>query len=372
MPVVATNLSPKLYSAIRRMIAEGKYESPDQFLEIAIFNQVALEDGKAKGIEVLDKLQADAGEQPAGQNGQPGTSRRTSGKDEDRTIRDARARLALGRWTDSLPSPAEVIQDGAGERIWGQVNRLFTLKLACRWLAINAAEHCEWPRLRDVSDQLADDAAAIGTLLVKHDESLGLKREARLSTGLPRKGNSASRDRYLCQYVARTTRSGEIHPGAICQLALAYVEFDEVRLTTAGAELARLENPILDCPLTAATSTLSESERLFLQEHIQLHATEERRDIDLTLHALLANNTKPNALAEVLSPQLPEAWSDVAKRTHIAGVLARMTDLGLLRRIWEGRNVTYDLSPLDSSRWRLDETTEPGTDALQSAKELPK
>lgn len=264
MPVVATNLSPKLYSAIRRMIDEGKYESPDQFLEIAIFNQITLEDGKAKGIEVLDKLKVDAAEKPADLNGQSTTNSRASRKGEDRAIQDVTERLALGHWTDSVPSPADLIQDDAGERIWGQVNRLFALKLACRWLAINAAEHCEWPRLRDVTDQLADDAATIGTHLQGHDESLGLKREARLSTGLPRKGNSASRDRYLSQYVARTTRSGEIYPGAICQLALAYVEFDEVRLTTAGAELARLENPILDGPLTAATATLSNAEHFLL------------------------------------------------------------------------------------------------------------
>ena len=33
-------------------------------------------------------------------------------------------------------------------------------------------------------------------------------------------------------------------------------------------------------------------------------------------------------------------------RTHVSGIVARLTDMGLLRRRWEGRNVSYEAAAL--------------------------
>ena len=45
MPVIAVNLSQKTYSDIMALVSAGAYSGPEQFLEIAAFNQLALERG---------------------------------------------------------------------------------------------------------------------------------------------------------------------------------------------------------------------------------------------------------------------------------------------------------------------------------------
>jgi hypothetical protein len=132
------------------------------------------------------------------------------------------------------------------DRLFGQVNRLFPLKLACRWLANTASTEGRWPRYEIISDKLADDAATLGSLLERWDVETERKRDEMLATGLPRRGNSASRDRFLGQFLARVTRSGEIFPAAICQYQLARFDDSTLALTAQGLAFSSLVNPILD------------------------------------------------------------------------------------------------------------------------------
>jgi hypothetical protein len=108
------------------------------------------------------------------------------------------------------------------------------LKLACRWLSTAAASEGKWPRYDAISDRLADDAATIGTLLEQVDAEANRKRDDMLATGLPRRGNSASRDRFLSQFLARITRAGDIFPGAIWQYELATFDDSVICLTDRG------------------------------------------------------------------------------------------------------------------------------------------
>ena len=57
----------------------------------------------------------------------------------------------------------------------------------------------------------------------------------------PGKGNSASRDRFLSQFLARVTRGGEVYPGAVCQYQLARFEDAAIVLTNRGLEFSRIE-----------------------------------------------------------------------------------------------------------------------------------
>ena len=43
MPLLAINLSDRLFADIKEHVETGKYQSPESFLEIAAFNQLALE-----------------------------------------------------------------------------------------------------------------------------------------------------------------------------------------------------------------------------------------------------------------------------------------------------------------------------------------
>src|SRR5437016_3846959 len=54
MPLLAVNVSDKLLFDIKEHVEKGKYQSPESFLEIAAFNQLALERG-ATPAELIGK-----------------------------------------------------------------------------------------------------------------------------------------------------------------------------------------------------------------------------------------------------------------------------------------------------------------------------
>src|SRR6202043_3129222 len=104
----------------------------------------------------------------------------------------------------------------------------------------------KWSKWDLISDRMADDAATIGSLLEKWDAESGGKRDEMLATGLPRRGNSASRDRFLGQFLARVTRNGDVFPAAMCQYQLARFSDSTLSLTHQGLAFSSLINPILD------------------------------------------------------------------------------------------------------------------------------
>jgi hypothetical protein len=258
---------------------------------------------------------------------------------------------ALGRWVapgdKAFPAPAAGEGLPFGEHIWGQVNRLFALKLACRWVA-KAAAGRQWPNYLTVVDGLADDAALIGAVLEQWDAAAGRKRDEVLATGLPRRGNSASRDRFVSQYLARVTRGGEVQPGAVCRYALAVCGEEIVALTEQGLKFALMPNPILDQRLSGSLVALGDEEATFLCRQVRERAPGEHADMKAVLNAVSGGEITPSAVAAAVRSTFPTEWSEVVFRTHLSGLVARLADLRLLRRRWEGRNVQYCLGDAGS------------------------
>lgn len=263
MPVIAVNLSPKTYAEIVGLVGQGAYANPEQFLEIAAFNQLALERGLTP--EDLKKTlyrPADVGhatEGPLPMKDHP-TSGRVAGRRQSNKepaarraevieiseveLQDVLRRFSFESCARLSLEPAEQVEPGT-ERVWGQVNRLFPVKAGCRWIAAAAASGA-WPDLGSLSERMALDAAILGSSLEKTDAEKARRREEMLGTGLPRKGNLQSTDRFLSQFIARVTRANRIYPGVIAQYGLASLSGSSLQLTRAGIELARLRNPILD------------------------------------------------------------------------------------------------------------------------------
>jgi hypothetical protein len=369
MPIVAVNLSQSLFTEVSRLVEQGLYASPEQLLEIAAFNQVALERGASPGEAVTRGAGAKSGRRNPTELRERRQVRTKDNAHARKAARTSKTRRTgrgvsvsneevastLGRAERTalahLPTPLRAAQRPLNERVWGQVNRLFPVKFACRLVAAANRGQEKWIAYDTFIDRLGEDAAIIGSMLEALDLSSQRKREGLLSIGLPRRGNSASRDRFVTQFVARTTRSGEIYPGAICQFALADFDGERLALTERGVELAHLENPILDRDAAKATQTLANSEREFLVEQVRLFVVGELQDFRAVVRGIRAEANTPETLLAALRVSLPSEWSDLMVRTQVAGVVARMTDLGLLARRWQGRHVSYSLTPyLDSLR----------------------
>lgn len=351
MPLVAVNLSNAAIAGIRTLIDSGKYVSLESFMEVAAFNQLAMEKSGgevAKGIDALAPATNEA-------KRVPGQKRRTSSARIQRQVYvlDAPgvvesfepvvkpfARMAA---KDCAATPVSVVGGDAGERIFGQVNRLLPLKLVCRWIMKRGQVSAQWPQLSDVSETLADDAARLGTLLEQQDAAKERKRDECLATGLPRRANGPSKDRFVSQFIARVTRSGHVFPGAVCQYKLAVIRGDSLALSPHGVQFASLQNPILDGRFGSSVSALESEEIDFLLRHVATCVPQEHADFAAVIDAIKAGASTPQSLAAALAAYLPKSWNDGEIQTHVSGLVARMSELSLVRRRWHGRHVQYAL-----------------------------
>lgn len=367
MPLIAVNLSDKLLQEIRELVDDGRYANLESFIEIGAFNQLALERG-ASPSEIIERghrrPSAEAPKTVAASSAartvtKPAAARiprkappaKSSKVVTIEPVTDDEAKEVFSRFALPAPARAPALQmremAPTGERIFGQVNRLFPFKLVCRWLASIASKESHWPKYTAAAPMLADDAGTIGSLLDEWDKLSQKERGSELATALPRRKNNASLDRFLSQFVARITRASEVSPGAVCQYDLARIEDAAVGLTTEGLAFAALTNPILDGHDRKAIAALSDDEAAFLAKHIRTWVPTEWQDMKSVMEAVRSGKASPNEVAAAVRGELPDTWTESMIQTHVSGVIARLGDIRLLRRTWQGRNVRYELGASD-------------------------
>jgi hypothetical protein len=382
MPLIAVNLSDKLLQEIRELVERERYASLESFIEIGAFNQLALERG-ATPAEIIERgHRRPPTDGPPPEDGPPPRPpapppapqaarssakavkiaksllgkkvvirKLTIGKAVKPSIAEpttkeevsavfGRLNRATGKTTPrvlSMPPQAQ-----PGDRVFGQVNRLFPAKFICRWLANAAVADGQWPRFTTICARMADDAATLGSFLDEWDQQQERERGGELATALPRRKNNASLDRFLSQFVARITRASDIAPGAVCQYELARFDDDAtLALTEQGLAFAALENPVLDARDKIAPTALSADEAEFLVNHIRLWVPTEWADMRTALKAVQAGQATPTEVAAAVKAELPDTWTESMFQTHVSGVIARLSDIRLLHRRWQGRNVQY-------------------------------
>ena len=367
MPLFAINLPDAVFDSIKKLIEQRRYRDVEAFVEVAALNQLALERGtsptelarknegertKSLGPDVAPNAgsgnEAQRNGRPEGRNKKPadGKISRTSFVLEKKPSQDTAAEALEGfaRFgTAEVLTPAPHI--GLQDRIFGQVNRLFPFKVACRGIAnVALSNGRHWPDYSAVHDLVGERASKLGSLLEKWDLEHDRKRDEQLATGLPKRGNSASRDRFVSQLVARVTRAGEAYPGALFSYQLTGFDGDgRVALTEDGLAFAALANPVLDVGNSQVRTTLSDEEVLFLTDLILRRVFVERQDMSVVLRGIADGHSTPTELSKSIRTQLKEDWTDGMLLTHISGLVARLADLRLIRRKWDGRFVKYEI-----------------------------
>ena len=238
--------------------------------------------------------------------------------------------------------------------IFGQHNKLLPVKATCRALArLMLAGSRDNLRLEKAASEIASEAVRLGDYLRHVDTISEVHRDDALSFAFPytdSPNGDKSRLRYANQFVASVTKQGTL-AGLPIELKLANRDHSrnpQLLLTEAGWQFAMMVNPILDSRKDGKQPRFSDEEASFLVEHIRAHVPAEAFAFGVVLRAVTDGANTPEKLDDALQQYLPKRDEKPFTRafltTQRAGVVSRMVDLGLVHRLRDGINVTYEVT----------------------------
>lgn len=339
MPIVATNLEMQLYEGISQAVRAGNYRSVQQFLEVAAWNQLALEESGEGRVAAPEE------EQP-----KPARVDRPSSRGAETTPRGVSTtptwwpllRSVNLTERDELRLPERL--DDLTAALWGQTNRVLPIAVGVRILAHlmhDADGDVAVPDWHETATKVATD---LREQLRDWDAMAGRRHGSLWATAFP-DDNPASAHRYMNQFLGVPRKDGLADGGAAF---LGFVDFDEhddqafVRLTRSGAEWAGFANPIFDGDGDPAR-TFSSDETAFFIDHLRTYRPGEHLLLN-RIAAIVADRRSRTEIDDELAREYPQ-WAKYIT-TMRAGALGRLSDLGLLERTRRGLEVDYHLTDL--------------------------
>ncbi len=262
---------------------------------------------------------------------------------------------------DGLERPGDVVvaepdpeRWNSGDRVpvdqwlFGQYNRLLPLKASIRGLARMLMDSPDGVMLEEAREELSSAAAELGVVLRSTDDSNGTSRDEALATAFPADGRKRDRsmERYAAHFVGEHFVSENTVRGFAFDMRMAGMvgEGPTISLTKWGWEFALLTSTVLDSDTVVTGPRLSGDERAFLNDHVQRRVYREHYAHGCVADAIAAGAFTPDALDEWLRSHLVVETSDITAAhltTQRTGAIARMMELGKVRRIRDGVKASY-------------------------------
>lgn len=303
----------------------GRYSSFDELLNLALENQLHLEEaGRVGPLTISDQA--------------PIETQRDSEADEADALPLVRA-LDPKRFID-MSEPADSTS-WSMPVLWGQVNRLLPVIAGLRVLGhlLEDAKASKIP-VALWHERAATQAADLRDVLLELDSKASRPRGDLWSIGFPGRDRASMR-RYSNQFLGRgSTRA----PGAAEMIGLVFIDrsLDEamVGLTEAGIRWGALPNPVFD-PEGGSTETISVEEAQLYLDILARQLPGERKFM-----ALMGELIEETGSRTILEEKMVQRMPDLGKyaSTMRAGAIGRLHDLGLIAREREGTAVKYLLS----------------------------
>lgn len=322
------NLPEYVVVKIRELLEKGEYEDFASFLLTAVENQLFLEH------EDEEKLTYEPSEE---------------------TGKESMDILSSKDFTDvetiSMPSPGQYLYPNIENEeklgpLWGQINRIFPMKMGLRILANMLRSTGPYVGLQDFQQKATSVARLYGLNLRKEDKKQGRSRNSFRSTGLPiHKIEAKSKQRYKTHFLAYLRKDG-VTEGALGRLKFVNLKREPednelIGITREGLDFASLENPVLDNNDTGK-GTLSETETEFYIKHIFHNIPGESQAIRQILNHISNGISTPKELNKRLEGDYADyGWSEDVLNTNRSGLISRLHELGLIEKIREGKEVTY-------------------------------
>jgi hypothetical protein len=374
--IICVQIQQRTKDQLDRLLNVGQYRDYSEAVAVAISNQLLLHDSSGPGCSQptqSEVAQPEIAQRHQGQEVRQSGWRASSDEDRKRipSLFSAISGDVIG--IKAAPFPKEAIEIGqeisADQWIFGQHNKLLPVKATCRALAnlfLKDPTNLEGLPLLKSASEIAAQAVILGDVLRQVDQETEADRDEALAFAFPRsdsRNSDKSRLRFANQFVASLTKQGLL-TGLPAELK--FVNCDESRvpkllLTDAGLHFALLGNPILDGPANQSKKKFSDEEVSFFVQHILMNVPAEQFAFRAVLSAITDGANTPDQLDEALEQFLPnrdvKPFTRAFLTTQRAGVISRLSDLGLVQRIREGIKVTYrvtartlDFAPLSLAR----------------------
>ena len=378
---IVIDVPDSLVGRMKRAVAAGNYDDPQEFVRTAIENQIQLEEREnsqeVKSLnEALNSVDPESEIEASPEETQPDDSAHEQAQERQSggaapTDRTNETSLSLARRQyDDLPTVAPPDESRLDKGpLWGQYNRIFPVKLVVRGLANALLDSSEeglpddpWLDLQPFQRRAARTARKIGTEIATHDERAGRKRGEKLAAALPTGDDpDKSMDRFETHFIGRVEHDDEL-TGALPHLSFVDIVREspqQIGLTNAGQQFASFSNPLLDDGLDADTS-LSQEERQFYISHVRDVREEEYTAMQKVAQAIEEGDNRPTSLTERVAYLNPE-WSNSQAETIRSGLTSRMYELGLVDRSQVGqRGIAYELTAAgETFRSNDTESTQP-------------
>jgi hypothetical protein len=236
--------------------------------------------------------------------------------------------------------------------IFGQYNKLLPAKANCRALASMSTKYEKGIPLSIAGFEIARAATDMGDYLSSWDYQNKIARDDALSTAFPRSRPESKKSciRYANQFVGSVNSHGQLS-GLLWDyrlVALTTADPHGLLLTTPGLVFAKLSNPVIDGIQGELTRKFNTEESSFLMDHIRKFVPAEDFAFRTLLKAVLKGADTPDKLGEALLSLVPSdskrSLSHSFLSSQRSGALSRMSDIGLITRIWHGVRVTYAIT----------------------------
>jgi len=337
------DITPKQSQTIQKYLEKGNYGSISQFISTAIENQLALEEN-----DIIDLMPYKPAQEA--QRTKNPTTAIASGNFEKYSLKNIpgfNAVIDAPEYKNLVYASQSIPENQAW--IWGQINKIFPVKVGVRILHQLLATK-QSIELNEFLEIVAKEAAFLGDMIRDYETKNSRMRGEKISPALP-STDEKSLNRYKFQFMVYLRRDG-LMDGAMSLMKFCNVYEEKkkqmISITESGLNFSSINNPVLD--ENNFDLSLNDEERFFYINHIKENVKGEYAAIRWMLEKIKTGNNTRELLNAEIEKSFAKSWGNSTTpaviNTQRAGITARMFELGLIEKEKVGIYVTYSASEI--------------------------
>ena len=334
------DISQRQSQKIQEYLDKGEYLSVSQFVITAIENQFNLEDNQS----LPDVLKTENSNSKSHHISNPLQLTRVLELYRISDMHNFYSVIAPPRFDQIVLSSQNIDEEKIW--LWGQINKIFPVKIAVRILQKNLGDK-QSIELNEFLETATKEASEIGNTIRAYEKKQNKNRGEKISAGLPGQGDEKSQSRYKFQFLVYQ-RKDDLLDGAMSILRFCNLERKNgkiyIGLTEGGAKFSAAINPVFD--EGNLDESLSDEEIECYLNHVEKYVRSEFVAINWMLQKIGEGINERGLLNQKINEEFGNVWntSEAVINTQRSGLIARMFELKLIEKEKNGIYVTYSLS----------------------------